>query len=55
MNFNSSGQFLATISQEDRVLVRKPERKGIHGRREHRWEDENEINFQETGRETALD
>jgi len=54
MGFNFSGQLLATNSQEDRALVRKPEIKGIYGRSEHRWEDKNEINFQEIRQKIAL-
>jgi hypothetical protein len=46
---------LATFIQDEKALVRKPERKGIHGRREHRWEDKNKTNFQEIGQETVLD
>jgi hypothetical protein len=55
MSFNLNGKMLATFLQDDRALARKPERKGIHGRRWHRWEDKKKINFQEIGQETVLD
>jgi len=50
-----NGKMLATFLQDGRALVRKSERKEIHGRREHRWEDKNKIKFQEKGQETVLD
>jgi hypothetical protein len=54
MSFNLNGKMLETLLQEDRALVRKSERKGIHERREHRWEEKNKINFQEIARKAVL-